>query len=423
MARPSPGGNASGARSWMATLLCAAALFSGPDVGQMEAQQGLPSLLRPSLASALSEEQDVVNDVWRVVNAAYVDPTFNGQDWKAIRLKVLKQVQDRRGKEEAYSAVKGMLKGLGDPYTRFLTPQEYDAVTGLARGGVAGVGLELASSPASSGNPLSVIVAGVVGGSPAEKAGVLTGDVLSAVDGEEASGTDLDTVAGMLRGDPGSGVRLDVRRGGKTFAFPLTRAQFKYQGVRSEVRSNGGQKVGIVSIKVFSKDTFEDVRAAVDRTIDEGAQSIVLDLRHNPGGFFPGGIDVARLFLSSDETIVSVVDRNGISDTYGAIATGKFSKIPLVLVVDEKTASASEILSAALKDNGRAKLAGHKTFGKAKVQTLNQIFDGSGVAVTISLYKTPSGIDINGKGIPVDYPSECPYPGDALACVPPNALR
>ncbi|CAN0236602.1 unnamed protein product, partial [Ectocarpus sp. 13 AM-2016] len=174
--------------------------------------------------------------------------------------KVLKQVQDRRGKEEAYSAVKGMLKGLGDPYTRFLTPQEYDAVTGLARGGVAGVGLELASSPASSGNPLSVIVAGVVDGSPAEKAGVLTGDVLSAVDGDEASGADLDAVAGMLRGDPGSGVRLDVRRGGKAFAFPLTRAQFKYQGVRSEVRSSGGQKVGIVSIKVFSKDTFEDVR-------------------------------------------------------------------------------------------------------------------------------------------------------------------
>ncbi|CAB1119186.1 unnamed protein product [Ectocarpus sp. CCAP 1310/34] len=227
----------------------------------------------------------------------------------------------------------------------------------------------------------------------------------------------------MLRGDPGSGVRLDVRRGGKAFAFLLTRAQFKYQGVRSEVRSSGGQKVGIVSIKVFSKDTFEDVRAAVAWTIDEGAQSIILDLRHNPGGFFPGGIDVARLFLSSDETIVSVVDRNGISDTYGAIATGQFSEVPLVLVVDEKTASASEILSAALKDNGRAKLAGHKTFGKAKVQTLNQIFDGSGVAVTVSLYKTPSGIDINGKGIPVDYPSECPYPGDALACVPPNALR
>ncbi|CAM9216407.1 unnamed protein product [Ectocarpus sp. 4 AP-2014] len=424
MARSSPGENASGARGWMATLLCAAALFSGPDVVQIAKQQGLPSLLRPPVASALSEEQDVVNDVWRVVNAAYVDPTFNGQDWKAVRLKVLKQVQDRRGKEESYSAVKGMLKGLGDPYTRFLTPQEYDAVTGLARGGVAGVGLELASSPASSGNPLSVIVAGVVDGSPAEKAGVLTGDVLSAVDGEEASGADLDAVAGMLRGDPGSGVRLDVRRGGKAFAFPLTRAQFKYQGVRSEVRSSGGQKVGIVSIKVFSKDTFEDVRAAVARTIDEGAQSIVLDLRHNPGGFFPGGIDVAsRLFLSSDETIVSVVDRNGISDTYGAIATGKFSEIPLVLVVDEKTASASEILSAALKDNGRAKLAGHKTFGKAKVQTLNQIFDGSGVAVTISLYKTPSGIDINGKGIPVDYPSECPYPGDALACVPPSALR
>ncbi|CAM9662014.1 unnamed protein product, partial [Hapterophycus canaliculatus] len=198
----------------------------------------------------------------------------------------------------------------------------------------------------------------------------------------------------------------------------------QYKAVRSEVRSTGGKKVGIVTVKVFSKDTFEDVRAELARAVDEeGAQSIVLDLRHNPGGFFPGGIDVARLFLPADEKIVSVVDRNGISDTYETIATGQFPEVPLVVVVDEKTASASEILSAALKDNGRAKLAGHKTFGKAKVQTLNQIFDGSGVAVTISLYKTPSGADINGKGIPVDFPSQCPYPGDALACVPPDALR
>ncbi|CAM9304359.1 unnamed protein product, partial [Laminaria digitata] len=378
--------------------------------------------------------QDVLNDVWRVVNAAYVDPTFNGQDWKAIRLKVKRTSalrKDYHGKDEVYAAAKGMLKALGDPFTRFLTPQEYDAVTGLARGGVAGVGLELASTPPSPPQPKSVLVAGVVEGSPAEKAGVLSGDLLTAVDGEEALGADLDSVAAMLRGDPGTGVRLDVRRGGKAMAFPLSRAQFKYKGVRSEIKSTpGGHKVGVVTIKVFSKDTFEDVRVALAQSVDGGAESILLDLRHNPGGFFPGGIDVARLFLPSDETIVSVVDRNGISDTYGTIATGKFSEIPLVLVVDGKTASASEILSAALKDNGRAKLAGHKTFGKAKaspkpsiVQTLNQLFDGSGVAVTISLYKTPSGADINGQGIPVDFPSECSYPGDALACVPPEALR
>ncbi|CAM9798807.1 unnamed protein product [Pylaiella littoralis] len=423
MASPSPGGGESSggvsraiAKGWIAALLCVTSLFGSPDV-LVGNTHGLP------LASALSEEQDVVNDVWRVVNAAYVDPTFNGQDWKAVRMKMLRKVQDRHGQEAAYSAVRDMLQVLGDPFTRFLTPQEYDAVTGLARGGVAGVGLELAASPASSAQPLSVVVAGVVEDSPAQKAGVLTGDVLSAVDGEEASGADLDTVAGMLRGEPGSGVRLDVRRGGKAFAFPLTRAQFKYQGVRSEVKSSAGRNVGIVTIKVFSKDTFEDVRAAVARMVDEGAQSIVLDLRHNPGGFFPGGIDVARLFLPADERIVSVVDRNGISDNFGTIANGKYSEVPLVLVVDEKTASASEILSAALKDNGRAKLAGHKTFGKAKVQTLNQIYDGSGVAVTVSLYKTPSGADINGKGIPVDFPSDCPYPGDALACVPLDAFR
>ncbi|CAM9256254.1 unnamed protein product [Ascophyllum nodosum] len=372
------------------------------------------------LLPQLETKQEVINDVWRVVNAAYVDPTFNGQDWKSIRMKTLKR--DFHNREEAYAAVKGMLNLLGDPFTRFLTPKEYEALTQLASGGVAGVGLELAATPPSGSQPSSVVVAGVVEGSPAEKAGVMTGDLLTGVNGNEAVGADLDTAAAWLRGNPGSSVRLDVRRGSKTMAFPLTREQFKFRGVTSKLKSTSiGNKVGVVTIKGFSKDTYEDVRVALARSIEEGAEAILLDLRHNPGGFFPGGIDVARLFLHSDETIVSVVDRHGISDRYSTVASGQFSEVPLVLVVDEKTASASEILSAALKDNGRAKLAGHKTFGKAKVQTLNQIFDGSGVAVTISLYKTPSGADINGRGIPVDFSSNCPYPGDALKCVPAEA--
>lgn len=409
-------------RGVVASLLCAASILVGPDIFRIgdEVSQATRLSVRPPPAGALSDEQDVVNEVWRVVNAAYVDTTFNGQDWKAVRMKALKK--EYRSKEDAYTGAKDMLKVLGDPFTRFLTPQEYDAVTGLARGGVAGVGLELAATPATPKQVSSVILGGVVTGSPAEKAGLKTGDVLVAVDGEEAVGENLDTVAGMLRGDSGTSVRLDVSRDGKLLVFPLTRAQFKYEGVRSEATTVRGQKIGVVTIKVFSKNTFEDVRMAVAKMVEEGAQSILLDLRHNPGGFFPGGIDVARLFLPSDETIVSVVDRNGIADTYGTIATGKYADLPLVVVVDEKTASASEILSAALRDNGRAKLAGHRTFGKAKVQTLNQLFDGSGIAVTISLYKTPSGADINGKGIPVDYPSECSYPGDALACVPVEAL-
>ncbi|CAM9790994.1 unnamed protein product, partial [Discosporangium mesarthrocarpum] len=308
---------------------------------------------------------------------------------------------------------------------------EFDAVQGLAKGDLAGVGLELASGPplqpplggrgVKGGVQEGVLVAGVVKGSPAEAAGVHVGDVLVTVDGEQVVGDKLDVAANLLRGEAGSGVRVEVKRGDGFLTFPIRRAEFKYEGVLSEVRWGVGQRpVGVVTIKVFSKGTAEDVRVAIGKVVSEGASSVILDLRHNPGGFFPGGIDTARLFLHADETIVSVVDRNSIADSYSAIADGKYSEVPLVVAVDEKTASASEILSAALKENGRAPLVGHTTFGKAKVQTLNQLMDGSGVAVTTSLYKTPKGNDINGKGISVDVPSDCPYPGDVLSCIPPT---
>ncbi|CAM9388841.1 unnamed protein product [Chrysoparadoxa australica] len=377
----------------------------------------LPSL-QPAPALALTEEQEVVNDAWKTCNSAYVDQTFNGVDWKATRLKYIKK--DYKTRMDAYQGVTEMIKLLGDPYTRFLSPDEFDTIAGLARGGtaqnLAGLGVELGYDKQGD-----AMVQAVIDQSPAAKAGIQANDIITMVDGEDTKGLSLDSVAALMRGEVGSSVQVVVARASKVLDVTAVREKLKFGGVTQEV-TNGpkGQKIGLIVIKSFSKSTASDVADAVKELDKSGVRALVIDLRHNPGGYFPGGIDTARLFLPVDKAIVSVVDKNGISDTYYSLVNGIDTAKPLYVVVDEKTASASEIFSAAVKENGRAKLVGHNTFGKAKVQTLNQLFDGSGVAVTVSLYKTPKGNDINKIGIPVDIKSTCEYSASAVFCLPEN---
>jgi len=179
----------------------------------------------------------------------------------------------------------------------------------------------------------------------------------------------------------------------------------------------------VVRVKFFDKGTAAYVREALARLGEQGAEGWVIDLRHCPGGYFNGGVDVARLFLPAEKTIVYVADRNGIADYYETIEDGPEAARPLFVVVDERTASASEVLTGALADNGRAVVVGRRTFGKARVQTLNQLEDGSGLAVTVSRYETPAHTDINKVGIPADVEAECPLEGSAAACLGEETLR
>lgn len=242
-----------------------------------------------------------------------------------------------------------MLGSLDDPYTRFLTPSQYNSLTAAASGSVAGVGVTF--FPARVDGDL--VIAAPVDGSPAARAGVQPGDVLLEIDGEDLSGLTPDDAAARVRGPPGSEV----------------------------------------------------------------------DLRNNPGGYFPGGVDVARLFLPIDTPIVYVVDRHGVVDEIDTIRQPAVPAADRVAVlVNRATASASEILAGALKENGRAVLVGERTFGKGVVQTVSPLSDGSGVAVTIARYETPGHKDINKKGIDVDVGVECAADAAALACVPESVL-
>ena len=263
-------------------------------------------------------------------------------------------------------------------------------------------------------------------GSPAEAAGLASGDTLVSVDGTPTKGLLVDDCAAILRGPAGTKVgvvaRASAKNGGASKDLIITRQVIKIQSVEASVQRLKGKPVGVIRLRSFSQTTAETVGQELDKLEKQGISALVLDLRGNPGGFLGGGIDTARLFLPAYEKIVSVVGKTGIVEDYQTTDEGRETQKPLFILVDKRTASASEVLSAALKENGRAKLVGEKTFGKGVVQTIEQVGQGCGVSVTIAAYSTPLGNNINKKGIEVDVPSQCEPSDAAVTCLPESLL-
>jgi len=404
--------------TWL--LLVIPALWSPPTPEQL-APLGLNSLGSTATvsqaAAGLTDEQQLVADVWKRVDKLFLDRTFNGQDWFALRQAALKKPYKTTA--QVYEGIKAMLEPLGDPYTRFLPPSQYDSLFGLATGSVAGVGVSLQIDPATQ----ELTAAEVEKGSPAEAAGLRAGDKLLYVDGQATTGLLVDDCANLLRGPAGTKVGVVARgKGGESKDVIITRQLIKIQSVEALTANKGGKKVGVIRIRSFSQTTADTVAAELEKLEKEGISAVVIDLRGNPGGFLGGGIDTARLFLPAYEKIVSVVGKTGIVEEYQTTDEGRETTKPLFVVVDKRTASASEVLSAALKENSRAKLVGEKTFGKGVVQTIEQVGQNAGVSVTIAAYSTPLGNNINKKGIDVDIPSTCEATDKAVQCLPEGVL-
>jgi carboxyl-terminal processing protease len=385
-----------------------------------------PGVARASDYASFTPEQRFVAEAWRTVDNAYIDRTFNHQDWFKMRQVAVSKKYDNM--DEARSEVESMLGSLGDRYTRYLPPAKYDSIVNAATGNLYGVGVELA--PSKDGD--RVIAADVEPTGPAMRGGLRPGDIFLEVDGvrfDDGRATP-DDVALVVRGPQGSRVGVVVEREGKTVDFILTREPIKITSVRGYMGEKLGVpgKVGVVRIKNFSGTTSDTVRSEIEDLKKKGATSFVLDLRGNPGGLLPGGVDTASLFLDADRVVVYVVNKNGVVDSQRTLAEGVDLTSPLVLLVDGNTASAAEVMTAALKENKRAVVAGEKTFGKGIVQTIRQLegADGEkygGVAVTIARYETPEHHDINKQGIPVDVNAsvDCGKE-DALTCLPKEAF-
>ena len=347
-------------------------------------------------AAALTDEQKLVSEVWRIVNRNYLDETFNHQNWSAVRQKILEK--PIKNPEAAYAAIRKMLQTLGDPFTRFLDPEQYRSLQVNTSGELTGVGLQIAINPETG--KLEVVTP--IMDSPADLAGIKPRDRIVKIEGISTDNLTLDEAAAKMRGPIGSSVTLLISRDDSAEQeVRIVRDRIELNPVVADLRfSPQGTPIGYLRLTQFNANASMELAHAISSLEKKGAAAYILDLRNNPGGLLQSGIEIARLWLNSG-TIVYTVNRQGIQGSFESFGPA-LTDDPLVILVNQGTASASEILAGALQDNHRATLVGETTFGKGLIQSLFELSDGSGLAVTIAKYETPSHRDINKLGITPD---------------------
>ena len=346
---------------------------------------------------ALSDSKQLVLDAWTLVNEGFYDPEkFDEIQWKRIRQKTLqKQIETS---EEAYSAIEDMLRPLDDPYTRILRPKDYELLKTSNFGSeINGVGLQLGEDEIS--NKIKVI--STLAGSPAEDAGIISGDLINKVNGISSEELGLANTASKLRGESGTKVLVEITsESGQIKEIDLERRSVDLRPVRTKRLRDDSHTIGYLRITQFSESVPNKIEEALEELKDKEVEGIILDLRNNSGGLVSSGIAVADSFLS-ERPVVETKDRNGIKD---AIISQKetFFDGPMVTLVNKGTASASEILAGSLQDNGRSTLIGEQTYGKGLIQSLKYLGEESGIAITVASYLTPKGNNIQGRGITPD---------------------
>ena len=351
--------------------------------------------LSQSQALIQTGPKETIDEVWQIINHQYVDTSFNHTDWLKVRQEYINNAS-YNNKEAAYKAIREMLGKLNDPYTRFMDPEEFQNMRIDTSGELTGVGIQIAKDEKSD----RLVVISPIEDTPASEAGILAQDLIVKIDGTDTKGMDVNDAVKLIRGERGSQVTLTLERNGQAKDYAITRERIEIHPVRASVRDSELGKIGYIRLTTFNEHAAKDMEKAIEEQEKAGVVGYVLDLRSNPGGLLYSSINIARMWLD-EGTIVSTVDRKGLSDRESAKNKALTDK-PLVVLVNEGSASASEILSGALQDNKRATLLGTKTFGKGLVQSVRPLGDGSGLAVTIAKYLTPSGRDINKEGIPPD---------------------
>ncbi|MEO0490020.1 MAG: carboxyl-terminal processing protease CtpC, partial [Cyanobacteria bacterium J06659_2] len=350
--------------------------------------------LSQSKAFFQDSPKELVDEVWQLIDRNYVDGTFNQVDWQAVRMEYLEQTYNDR--EAAYDAVREMLEQLEDPYTRFMDPEEFRNMQIDTSGELTGVGIQISQEEETD----EIVVVSPIEDTPAFEAGVRSQDRILSIDGESTEGMDLNDVVNRIRGPVGSEVTLTLKREDETLDFIIERARIEIHPVRYSYEEGPEGGVGYIRLTQFSANAAAEMKEAIEDLEGRGVTGYILDLRANPGGLLYSSIDIARMWFD-EGIIVSTVDRQGISEEEAA-NNRALTDQPLVILVDGGSASASEILSGALQDNSRALLVGTQTFGKGLVQSVRSLRDGSGLAVTVAKYLTPSGRDINKQGIAPD---------------------
>lgn len=305
----------------------------------------------------------------------------------------------------AEGAIKGMVSSLGDQYTYYMNGKEFSDFKEKSQGNYMGIGIQVAVKDGK------IVVISPIQGGPAEKAGIKTGDIILKINGEQVSGSELDKAVSMMKGATKENIKLTLYREGKgEFDVDVMRDVIKTVNVKSEM-INGD--IGYIEVLAFDEGTAKDFETQLKALEEKGMKGLILDLRGNPGGFMKECVDLVSNFVPKDKVIVSTIDKYGNKEesvSKGGIAQG----MPLVVLIDGGTASASEIVAGAIRDYNLGTLVGTTSFGKGIVQVvldkIGQEKDGTALKVTISKYYTPDGENIHKKGIgpdvTVEYPKE-----------------
>ena len=359
-----------------AVLALLAVFVAGVVVGGHPQATGLTRLSEPLRGLVLGDSgQDLSAQVLDVLERSYYEP---------IDVEELEQ-----------TSVEALIEALDDPYTVYLDPEELEALRQRNDGAYYGVGLQVAQR----GNQL--VVTRVFEGGPAADAGIRAGDRLVSVAGRPTGGQTLEQVVSRIRGPEGTEVVLGIAaRGGARRELELTRERIKVPAVDSRLETTGDVKVGYVRLSQFTRGAAGALRAAVEGVREKGAQALVLDLRGDPGGLVDEAVGVAGAFLPDGAPVVVTEGLHSPRRTFRTDGAPVAGDLPLIVLVDRGSASASEIVAGALRDAGRGRLVGERTFGKALVQSTRLLRDGGALKVTTARYLTPDGFDLATRGLP-----------------------
>ena len=317
----------------------------------------------------------------------------------------------------AEGAVRGLFEyGVKDPFSGYMSPDEYQRALGSLSGEFTGIGAEMAVKNTENPDDLAacsqlsetcvLVVVAPLADSPAEAAGLQAGDVILSVDGESVNGSTLQDEVGKVRGEPGTKVTLTLRRGERTFDLTITRAKIVQREVTSRMLDG---KIGYIALHGFSQRSADEFHTALGALLDDGAASIIFDLRDNPGGYIDAAQKIASEFIKSG-LIFSQESSGGEKKRWEATGDGLATdpKLPLAVLVNGGSASASEIVAAALKESGRGVIIGQPTYGKNTVQVWTELVDHSGVRITISRWFTPDHHSVAPDGVQPDVAVEVP---------------
>ena len=332
--------------------------------------------------------QKLFDKTWKVISKDYYDPSLNHQNWSRWKTRYQGKIKTA---DDAKVAIDSMIASLDEPYTRFMSKEDFAELASSITSKIYGIGVNIYS------NAGKIEIFNVMPGTPADFAQLKQGDVIIGVDGKDISGMNVSDVANIVRGPENSVVELTILRNGEKFNRKIKRKEIKIKTVKSSVLDD---HIGYIKIISFmSGATPNEFIEALNNT--KNTDSLIIDLRGNTGGLLDNAVFIADRFLDSG-TIVDIIYRNGYKKTIRAKNEGLPFDKPTVVLVNGASASASEILSGALRDAHRATLVGRKTFGKGLVQKVVPLPNRTGVNVTIARYLTPNGTDINKLGIKPD---------------------